>query len=61
MSVYRTIGPLVYIFVLKHRLWLHVRTALMGRIYHVHTIYVLSKNRIYTSVTEGEVAGVKLV
>ena len=27
VSVYRTIGPLVLIFALKHRLWVLVRTA----------------------------------
>ena len=35
VSVYRTIGPLVLIFVLKHRLWVVVRTA--------SVIYFLSK------------------
>ena len=31
VSVYRTIGPLVIIFALKHRLWVLVRTASLRR------------------------------
>ena len=32
------------IFALKHRLWVLIRTASMGRFYDVHTINILSKN-----------------
>ena len=45
VSVYRTIGPLVLIVALKHRLWVLIRTASLSRFQRVPTIYDLNKNK----------------
>ena len=43
VSVYRTIGPLVFVF--NHRFWICVKTVLLRQFLHVPTIYVLNKNK----------------